>query len=84
MDISTYGTDSIAITHKIAKLDVAGKWIILRGRTRITVKVVRHIHLLLQTLFANNKPRGVCIVDTGKTYVHWDSASLIPNGSVLK
>lgn len=84
IDIATYGTDSIAITHKIAKLEVSGKWIILRGRTTIAIKVARHIHLLLRTLFANNKPRGVCIVDAGKTYVHWDSASLIPIGSVLQ
>lgn len=83
--ISDYDANPYMIAHAIAKaLNGTDTWIVLHGPTMLASSVARHLHLLPSTAFApRQKPRGVCIRDDDRDFVHWDRLAIFPKGSPL-
>lgn len=79
-----YGTDPITIAQKIAQwVNAENAWIVLRGPVMTAASVARHLHLFHAKEFRHPRPRGVCVDDGGRAYVHWDSHGILAKGSVL-
>ena len=82
--INEYGTDPLVIAKKIAEqINAENAWIILHGHTTDAAQVARHLHLLPSEAFHFPRPRGVCVSDAGRAFVHWDRSSIFSKGTEL-
>jgi len=82
--INEYGTDPLTVAQKIAdRVNAANAWIILHGHTTTAAQVALYLHLFSAKAFRFSQPRGVCVSDAGRAFVHWDRSSIFPRGTEL-